>query len=69
MDGFVMHMFYNVFIYIYISTISYAFSLRILCMYMARNYNYRTAVFFSFVCRFLQDLMFKLLITIRYSSK
>ena len=25
-------------------------------MYMARNYNYPTAVFFSFVYRFLQDV-------------
>ena len=65
-----MHMFYNEFIYryIYFSTISYAFSLRISCMYMARNYNYPTAVFFSFVYRFLQDLI-KMLITIRCSSK
>ena len=37
-------------------------------MYVARNYNYPTAVFFSFVYRFLQDLI-KMLITIRYSSK
>ena len=55
MDGFVMHMFYNEFIYIYFSTNSYYFSLRISCIYMARNYNYPTAVFFSFVYRFLQD--------------
>ena len=27
-----------------------------LCMYIARNHNYPTAVFFSFVYRFLQDL-------------
>ena len=64
-----MCMFYNEFIYIYFSTVSYAFSLRISCMYMTRNYNYPTAVFFSFVYRFLQDLIFKMLITIRYSSK
>ena len=56
MDVFVMHMFYNGFVYIYFSTISYAFSLRISCMYMPRNYNYLTAVFFSFVYRFLQDV-------------
>ena len=59
MDGFVMHMFYNEF-YIHIfSTNSYAFSLRISCMYMARNYNYPTAVFF--VYRFYKNLI-KLLI-------
>ena len=46
MDRFVMHMFYNEFIYIFFSTSSYSFSLRISCMYMARNYNYSTAVFF-----------------------
>ena len=49
MDGFVMHMFYNEFKYIYFSTISYTFSLRISCMFMARNYNYPTVVF-SFFC-------------------
>ena len=59
MDGFVIHMVQDEFIYIYIfffSTNSYAFSLRISDMYMARNYNYPTAVFFSFVYRFLQDV-------------
>ena len=51
MDGFIMYMFYNEFIYFF-STSSYAFSLRISCMYLVRNYNYPTAVFFSFVYRF-----------------
>ena len=48
MDGFGMHMFFNEFIYtyIYFSTSSYAFSLRISSMYMVKNYNYPTAVFF-----------------------
>ena len=32
--------------YIFFSTNSYAFSFRMSCMYMARNYNYPTAVFF-----------------------
>ena len=44
-----MHMFYNEFIYIYFSTISYAFSLRISCMYMVRNYNITLLQFF-FLC-------------------
>ena len=62
-----MHMFYNE-LHVYFTTISYAFSLRILCMYMARNYNYPTAVFFPFAYSFLQDLI-KMLIMIRCSSK
>ena len=37
MDGFVMHMFYNEFIYIYFSTISYAFSLSLFCVCLWRG--------------------------------
>ena len=55
MDRFVMHMFYNEFIYFF-STSSYAFSLRISCMYMARNYNYSTAVFFLLCIGFYKIL-------------
>ena len=48
-----MDMFYNEFIYIciwkFFSTNSFAFSLRTSCTYMARNYNYHTAVFFTTV--------------------
>ena len=52
MDGFVMHMFYNE-LHVYFTTISYAFSLRILCMYMARNYNLLPyCSFFSFCVQF-----------------
>ena len=54
MDRFVMHMFYNEFFFFF-STSSYAFSLRISCMYMARNYLLLYCSFFSFVYRFLQD--------------
>ena len=49
MAGFVMQMFYNEFICIYFQLHnSYAFSLRISCMYLATNYNYPTAIFFFF---------------------
>ena len=54
MDGSVMHMFYNEFIYIYIkfifSTNSYAFSFCFLCMCMARNYNNSLLNGSFFVC-------------------
>ena len=55
MDRFVMHMFYNEFIYFF-STSSHAFSLRISCMYTVRNYNYSTAVFFLLCIGFYQIL-------------
>ena len=43
-------------IYIYFSNNSYAFRSRISYIYMARNYNYPTAFFFSFVYKFLKDV-------------
>ena len=46
-------------LYIFFSTSSYAFSLRISCMYLVRNYNYPTAVFFSFVYRFFYKILNK----------
>ena len=49
MHGFVMHMFYNEFIIYIFQLTPMLLVLRISCMYMARNYNYPTAVFFSFV--------------------
>ena len=68
MDGFVIHMVQDEFIYIYIyifffSTNSYAFSLRISDMYMARNYNYPTAVFFL-LCIGFYKMLIKLLIIV-----
>ena len=56
----------NLYIYIYIyffSTNSYAFSLRISDMYMARNYNYPTAVFFL-LCIGFYKMLIKLFIIV-----
>ena len=52
-------------IYRYFSTNSYALSLRISCMYMARNHNYPTAVFFLLSIGFYKILIKLLIIIIK----
>ena len=62
MDGSVTHMFYNEFIYYIFSTNSYAFSLRLSCMCMARNYNNLLLNGSFFVCIGFYKILIKLLL-------